>query len=718
MKRLHLLLYMILVCLGLQAQEAEQGEQLLVFRNTGVVDLLYTNEVDSILTNDTTQVFYAKDTVLVVPIDELDSVAVGSRNEVRMNADARELAEGTDLPWIIRYDEQSIYYRTDTPNDILPVVGMKLFYGLQDLHKEEALFPYGLSVKVIGVTNAANEIRIDVQQVGLDEIFDRLFYAGIINYSKPISDSRASKVRKKEEEQMNPHTFNDNIGIDVSERGSISLNGFINTSGKLLYNIERGRREYYGAELDLDFGFGVGLSMLIGQKDTLDLDRYAPALPIATVLRVINLEGALGVYLDGSVELNVNAEFQRTYHRKLIWRHENGNHTYEVRDLPNPDARDDELKASLTMSGRVSAGVVFRFDAYIAGIRAGGRAKMKLGPELKGELTGGLLSDLRSYNPKLYSDAKVDLSARLKFETFTTHRRLWLRGDVVENKLDYGFTRNIGSFEWRPFPQFQATRAILPMLQREVQAEQAPVVEVATAIPEPPPSDVEIGFDIIDEQGEVIDSIFVGTIEAEPEDTTVAQTFDAEITLPSTIKQENLENYTMRPIFHYAGYTISAAPVGISKDVLLQPYSSTQSNGAMTFISSGPFIGSAVKDSTLYQVGMYLPVPLKNNIYRQGKDKKINLSIPIDDNHGNLLIGTWTGKVNDTDVTLTFTEDGTGEYNNRGFVYSMNEPQSGELLLEFENKETMILRVLSVTETELKLKDKRDKSETIWLLTK
>lgn len=30
----------------------------------------------------------------------------------------------------------------------------------------------------------------------------------------------------------------------------------------------------------------------------------------------------------------------------------------------------------------------------------------------------------------------------------------------------------------------------------------------------------------------------------------------------------------------------------------------------------------------------------------------------------------------------------------------------------------MILRVLSVTETELKLKDKRDKSETIWLLTK
>ena len=57
MKRLHLLLYMILVCLGLQAQEAEQGEQLLVFRNTGVVDLLYTQEVDSILTTDKSSMY-------------------------------------------------------------------------------------------------------------------------------------------------------------------------------------------------------------------------------------------------------------------------------------------------------------------------------------------------------------------------------------------------------------------------------------------------------------------------------------------------------------------------------------------------------------------------------------------------------------------------------------------------------------------------------------
>ena len=187
--------------------------------------------------------------------------------------------------------------------------------------------------------------------------------------------------------------------------------------------------------------------------------------------------------------------------------------------------------------------------------------------------------------------------------------------------------------------------------------------------------------------------------------------------LPSSIKHEDLEGYTIRPIFHYAGYTISAAPVGISKDVLLQSYSATQTNGAMTFIGNSPFLSSFVKDSTLYQIGLYLPVPLKNNVYQQGKDRKIITGTPIDDWHSGLLIGTWTGIVNGENVTLTFNEDDTGKFNNVAFVYELNNPQSGDLELKFDNGETMIFRLLSVTEGELMLMDKRDESQTVWTLT-
>ena len=181
MKRLHLFIVMCLLSLtsGLQAQEqADPGEQLLVFRNTGVVDLLYTNEVDSILTNDSTQVFYAKDTVLVVPIAELDSVAVGSRNEMKFHDGVKELKKTEDLPWIIRFDGQSIYYRLDTPTSILPVVGMKLFYGIEEQLTENTVFPFGLSVKVTNVTKLSEEIRVDVELIRLNEIFERLFLAG------------------------------------------------------------------------------------------------------------------------------------------------------------------------------------------------------------------------------------------------------------------------------------------------------------------------------------------------------------------------------------------------------------------------------------------------------------------------------------------------------------------------------------------------------------
>jgi len=131
MKRLHLILLLgLLGCMqGLHAQEdQEQGEQLLVFRNTGVVNLLYTHEVDSILTTDSTQVFYAKDTTLVVPFAELDSVAVGSRNVRKLKATVHELTEERDLPWLIRIEENHLFYRQNTPQDILPKVGEKLFW--------------------------------------------------------------------------------------------------------------------------------------------------------------------------------------------------------------------------------------------------------------------------------------------------------------------------------------------------------------------------------------------------------------------------------------------------------------------------------------------------------------------------------------------------------------------------------------------------------------
>ena len=65
------------------------------------------------------------------------------------------------------------------------------------------------------------------------------------------------------------------------------------------------------------------------------------------------------------------------------------------------------------------------------------------------------------------------------------------------------------------------------------------------------------------------------------------------------LKQSDMENYTMRPVFHYAGYTVSAAPVGVKKDVLIQPFTFCQDAASIAVLSSGPFIGSILIDEIL-----------------------------------------------------------------------------------------------------------------------
>ena len=149
-----------------------ETEQLLIFRNTGEVNLLYSNEVDSIvcsyLDKDSiqyddyvSQVFYAKDTTLIVPIAEIDSVAFGQRNVMKYKENVHQLTS-KELSYIIRYDGEAIYYRIDTPSDILPSAGQKLFYGEMD-----DIFPIGLCAKVKNVEKMSTEIKVSVSDIGL-----------------------------------------------------------------------------------------------------------------------------------------------------------------------------------------------------------------------------------------------------------------------------------------------------------------------------------------------------------------------------------------------------------------------------------------------------------------------------------------------------------------------------------------------------------------------
>lgn len=196
-------LFLSLFTLLPSCAQTERGEQVLVFRNTGEVNLFFSEQLDSIIysridtanvkhENIVSQIFYSPDTAIVIPINEIDSVAFGSRNEVVFKKDVRELNE-IDRQYIIRYDGSNIFYKLSTPTNILPSKGDRLFYGERD-----NIFPNGLAVKVKDVTRTNEAYTVTVTEVDLKEIFERLFFAGSVeaNYATTQNTSKKTRLQR------------------------------------------------------------------------------------------------------------------------------------------------------------------------------------------------------------------------------------------------------------------------------------------------------------------------------------------------------------------------------------------------------------------------------------------------------------------------------------------------------------------------------------------
>ena len=192
----------------------DDSGQVLIFRNTGEINLLFASEIDSIVcssvktenSNDEvvpSQLFYTKDTTLVVPVSEIDSVAFGSRNAIEPKANVRMMASEDSL-WITGYDGDYVYYKGNTPDNILPKVDEKLFYGQCD-----DLFPVGLVAKVLDVQKNGDSYSVKVENVELDQLFNRLFFSGAINDDAPITRS----ANTEDAYQKRILHINSNIGV-------------------------------------------------------------------------------------------------------------------------------------------------------------------------------------------------------------------------------------------------------------------------------------------------------------------------------------------------------------------------------------------------------------------------------------------------------------------------------------------------------------------------
>lgn len=688
MKKSMLFLLTTICFLSLYAQETV--EQVLVFRNTGEVNLFYSDRLDSIVCSSfdkdsvlheepVSQIFYAKDTTMLIPLAEIDSVAFGNRNVMEFKRDVCELTE-SGLSWIIRVEENTIFYRKDTPKNILPVLGQKLFCGYGDGTLQTSLFPYGLSARVVSVESSTDAICVNVESVELSEIFSKLFFAGSISEVRPLNVKRRAPVNAD---------LDVSLSVPLGGLGEIGVDGKIGINGEVVVSLFK---HYYHADLNLDYGFGFNVSLKSDASVEYNYEELLASRTIATFYRILNLEAAFGAFADVSAEMTLGLEMERTYHRRVLWTRQNGNNSFEIRNADGVESYDEEAKLDLSLDGNIYFGPVLQLDFCVVGDIVGAKAKLKIGPEFNGHLSLGMIRQMHEYNPHFYGNAELSGCGRLSFEGYVTNRPFLAWGDVEEHRI-FNFPLRWNQYKISLFPNYVGTRGT------QLSTQEAVAVSVATKSEGEIAHEVETGFELVDEQTqEIIDSTFVDIIDANKEDIQGIST-DFEVPL------KEVQSFQVRPVFHYAGYTVSAAPSHVLKDFQIQPVIFSGSNGVVSYAASYPFTGEVTSDSTNYRAGAYLPILVRDSVF-QKEPKTIDIITYIDGSQETKLLGSWNDSGGGGEIKLVFNEDGSGSLNDDVFTYELNVPQSGQILLTFEDKEKspLILTILRISEDNVQLR--------------
>lgn len=706
-RHLLLMLYAVVLSTGLYAQTMDEDEQVLVFQHSGDINLFYVSELDSIVFSNydidsiyhdevVSQLFYAKDTTLLVPIAEIDSVAFGNRNEMVLNNAVHELFDDIDFPWIIRTEDNTIFYRKDTPDNILPKVGDKLYYaGTNDF------MPIGLAGKVTTVIALTDEITVTLEGVELNEVFDELFYAGRIVMGMENTEMRNRSQKASELNKV--VSLRDNLDLDSF--GTLGINGETSLTGDFVVNVRPFRPTYCHALVRGNTSIGFEWVARADESGDFNIASPQVRIPLPPIAGgVIHPVIYTQLFLEGKAELSLKYSMSRNFAFEYEWTRKDGKD--EVRNS-NPVGKDlqaeDEANAELLLEGELYAGAELGVELNLPGDCAGLIFNLQAGPYLKGELGFGVLKDLRNFDSEFHYNDNIDFGLKLRFGISSyTHDFLFLWGEKVEHSL-YEHDFNLFQHSLHLFPEYKKTHAVQAVAKKDAE------ISVATEVKNEIPYEVETGFEIIDMEGEVLDSVFVEKpIVAKEAD---AQDFSSVFVLPEYIDPKE-KSLRMRPIFHYAGYTISAESVNVSYDSNIMPITSYESNGVATFISGASVIGTAKDDNTVYHVGNYLPIPVSiyESIVTQGD---IAQGRYISD--GKSLIGTWEGVCDGEYISLTFNDDEecSGTYivgeEQSPFTYSLNNPQSGDVRILFDEETAIVITVISISDTTLKYRNKNDK---------
>lgn len=688
---------------------ADENDQLLVFRNTGEINLFYASEVDSIVCSYmdadsivydvlVSQIFYAKDTTLYVPIEEIDSVTFGPRNVMEYKKDAMAI-DDTHLEWIESYDGTYIYYKSHTPTNIIPKEGTGLFFPA----KESDIFPNGLCAKVEQV----NGTIVCVRKAEFDEVFDELFWAGEMEIEIPSATRAGFETYASLNKKMN---IGHGLSLNISGGTTIVATFIVQPL-----------RHYYHGKVELkNAKVTYSAAMKMSDVEPFELSEDIVEIPLGAVLGILFPKLDFHAFLSLNAELSFFYRMSRDFSQTFEMTRHNGEFSYSHTMKHQNISDGDKAQIDVTLNGSLYLGIGTQFELGLPFETLGGRLKLRFGPEYSAEFGIGVLQLLNEYNPDAYGKAQLSMANKLSGGLYTYNKEHLAWEEEAEHKLlDFKMLFNKSALDL--FPEYSQTRAvgILEELDEGVKVD----VSMSTTSVNEIPHSVEMGFDLLAEDSTLIEEIWAGHILASetPADgivQTPPQGVDA-ITTINLATEEEAKGLILQPKFRYAGYVVKAEPRNVMTDNNLQLVVFQGTNGPTSFHSGYPFIGEKTTDSIHYTIGAFLPTIPIDTVFNTAPLIIYGGTYIKDDTHSSLIV-TWAGDIDGKYTELSFIDNNTGSITREGvstdFTYTINQPQSGDVILSLSNGETIVFTIVSMEGNTLIIRFKNNTKE--YTLTK
>lgn len=197
--------------LPIQAQQKNDNNALYIFRNDGGFNAFFFADIDYIEYSkiDTlgveqddyvTQEIHAMDSLFRIPLNAIDSVAFVTPTNIYKSDVIRPGKSMTD--YIVASDSVSWFrLSASVPSSVIPKVGDKLL-----IENPVEYLPDGFSGKVTKVTNGSDGYRIDTEELGLLDLFDRFISKTSIG-NVPSSNARTRGMNAIDEQFVMDESF-------------------------------------------------------------------------------------------------------------------------------------------------------------------------------------------------------------------------------------------------------------------------------------------------------------------------------------------------------------------------------------------------------------------------------------------------------------------------------------------------------------------------------